>query len=59
MPDMRAVRRQLLGLLRRINRFRSQAGFSRLAPSCLSLRRTPVKVFVEPMDHAKGEETAA
>ena len=39
------VRRQLLVLLRRVNRRRAQAGYSELGHTCLSLRRTPVKVF--------------
>lgn len=39
------VRRQLLNLLRQVNRMRSQAGFEELASSCLRLKRTPITVF--------------
>jgi len=39
------VRRQLLNLLRGINRVRQQAGFEALPPTCLRLRRRVVRPF--------------
>jgi hypothetical protein len=41
------VRRQLLNLLRAVNRERKVAGFTLVPVSALKLRRVPVKVFTE------------
>jgi hypothetical protein len=40
------VRKQLLKLLRLVNSTRQAAGYSKIAPTCLRLRRTIVKGFV-------------
>lgn len=42
------IRRQLLNIHRTVNKLRQQRGFDLLPYSVLNLRRTPVKVFVEP-----------
>lgn len=44
------VRRQLLCLVRLVNRVRSQRGFELIPYSVLSLRRQPVKVYDEPAE---------
>lgn len=41
------VRRQLLNLLRAVNRARAVAGLEELPMTCLRLRRKPVKVFAQ------------
>jgi hypothetical protein len=50
------VRRQLLDLLRAVNRQRQLAGYEVIPLSVLRLRRVPVKVFA---DDAKGDVDAA
>jgi len=42
------IRRQLLNILRAVNRVRKQSGFEQLPYSVLNLKRTSVKVFQDP-----------
>lgn len=49
------VRRQLLCLLRAVNRCRSKHGWDALPHTVLNLRRTPVKVYVEPYIEEKEQ----
>ena len=42
------IRRQLLKLLRKVNRVRKRAGYAILPPEVLPMRRRVVKPFIEP-----------
>lgn len=42
------VRRQMLNIVRALNRVRRTAGLERVSWECLRLRRRPVRVFAEP-----------
>jgi len=53
------VRRQMLNILRAVNRMRKEAGFEAIPTSALRLRRRPLRVFDYPRLRAPiGEEEA-